>query len=147
MTTPDPFAAFESERTVIKPKPRTPVNAPAASAAPAPFFPATDPTPVADLGELGLLNPLVSAAGKLLVLIGKLHNLVQPPNVPALRASTAEAVNQFDQNARRAGVALPQGRRRHRVQPRRARRVPAAIGREQPLGTVRGRREDGARAA
>jgi len=104
MTTPDPFAAFESERTVIKPKPRTPANAPAASAAPAPFFPATDPTPVADLGELGLLNPLVSAAGKLLVLIGKLRNLVQPPNVPALRASTAEAVNQFDQNARRAGV-------------------------------------------
>jgi type VI secretion system protein ImpK len=57
------------------------------------------------VGELGLLNPLVSAAGKLLVLIGKLRNLAQPPNVPALRASTADAVNQFDANARRAGVS------------------------------------------
>ena len=103
MTTPDPFAAFESERTVIKPKPRTPGGTPSAPA-PAPFFGGADPTPVADVGELGLLNPLVSAAGKLLVLIGKLRNLAQPPNVPALRASTADAVSQFDASARRAGV-------------------------------------------
>ena len=54
-----------------------------------------EPLP-AELGDLGLLNPLVSAAGRLLVLMGKLRNLVQPPNVPALRASTAEAVQQFD---------------------------------------------------
>lgn len=102
-TPPDPFAAFESERTVIKPKPRTPGGTPPAPA-PAPFFGGADPTPAADVGELGLLNPLVSAAGKLLVLIGKLRNLAQPPNVPALRASTADAVNQFDASARRAGV-------------------------------------------
>jgi len=103
-TPPDPFAAFESERTVIKPKPRTPAGSAPAAPAPAPFVPATDPAP-AEIGELGLLNPLVSAAGKLLVLTAKLRNLAQPPNVPALRASTAEAVNQFDQNARRAGVS------------------------------------------
>jgi len=102
-TPPDPFAAFESERTVIKPKPRAPGGTPPAPA-PAPFFGGADPTPVADVGELGLLNPLVSAAGKLLVLIGKLRNLAQPPNVPALRASTADAVNQFDASARRAGI-------------------------------------------
>lgn len=101
MTTPDPFAAFESERTVIKPKPRAPGGAP--PAAPAAFATGIEPLP-ADVGELGLLNPLVSAAGKLLVLIGKLRNLVQPPNVPALRASTADAVNRFDAAARRAGV-------------------------------------------
>ena len=65
MTNPDPFAAFESERTVIKPKPRTPGGAPSAPA-PAPFFGGADPTPAAEVGELGLLNPLVSAAGKLL---------------------------------------------------------------------------------
>lgn len=103
MTTPDPFAAFESERTVIKPKPRVPGGH-------APVVPLTsmgsgaDPLP-AELGELGLLNPLVSAAAKLLVLIGKLRNLAQPPNVPALRASTADAVNQFDAAARRAGIS------------------------------------------
>jgi len=101
MTTPDPFAAFESERTVIKPKPRAPAGG--GGAAP-PLMPSAEPLP-AELGELGLLNPLVSAAGPLLVLIGKLRNLVQPPNVPALRASTAQAVQQFDAAARRAGAS------------------------------------------
>ena len=101
MSTPDPFAAFESERTVIKPKPRAPGYTPGAP--PPPPSGGGDVNAV-DVGELGLLNPLVSAAGKLLVLIGKLRNLVQPPNVPALRASTADAVNRFDAAARRAGV-------------------------------------------
>ena len=48
MTTPDPFAAFESERTVIKPKPRTPAGTPPPAAAPAPFFGGADPTPAVD---------------------------------------------------------------------------------------------------
>lgn len=100
MTTPDPFAAFESERTVIKPKPR----APGSAAAPPPSAPmGGEPLP-AELGELALLNPVVSAAGKLLVLMGQLRNRVHAPNVPALRASTADAVNQFDAAVRRAGV-------------------------------------------
>ena len=102
MTTPDPFAAFESERTVIKPKPRTP-----GGGAPPPTFaasPQAEPLPV-EVGELGLMNPLVSAAGKLLVLMGKLRGVSQMPNVQALRASTAEAVTQFEANARRAGAS------------------------------------------
>ncbi|VTU38995.1 DotU family type VI secretion system protein [Variovorax sp. PBL-E5] len=102
MTTPDPFAAYESERTVIKPKPRAPGGG--AAAVPPTQLGGGDAV-AGELGELGLLNPLVSAAGKLLVLIGKLRNLVQPRDVQALRASTAEAVNQFDADARRAGVA------------------------------------------
>lgn len=97
---PDPFAAFESERTVIKPKPRHPGGG---SGGPA-FVGGGGEAPPAELGELGLMNPLVSAAARLLVLIGRLRNMVQPPNVPALRTSTAEAVNQFDASARRAGV-------------------------------------------
>lgn len=101
MTTPDPFAAFESERTVIKPKPRAPGGA-APMPPPAPM--GGEPLP-AELGELGLLNPMVSAAGKLLVLMGQLRNMVHAPNVPALRASAADAVNQFDAAVRRAGVA------------------------------------------
>ena len=103
MTTPDPFAAFESERTVIKPKPRAAGGASPASGN-APYAASAEALP-ADVGELGLLNPLVSAAGRLLVLVGKLRNLVQPPNVPALRASTADAVNQFDAAARRSGAS------------------------------------------
>lgn len=104
MSTPDPFAAFESERTVIKPKPRSPAGG-SGGGAPTPPSQGVMPEPLpADVGELHLLNPLVSAGGKLLVLIGKLRNLVQPPNVPALRASTADAVNQFDAAARRGGA-------------------------------------------
>ncbi|WP_043112964.1 DotU family type IV/VI secretion system protein, partial [Pseudacidovorax intermedius] len=106
MSTPDPFAAFESERTVIKPKPRTPGaggNAPPPMMPP-PSSPGAEPLPT-ELGDLGLLNPLVSAAGRLLVLMGKLRNLVQPPDVGALRASAAQAVQQFDADARRAGAS------------------------------------------
>ncbi|HJS03238.1 MAG TPA: DotU family type VI secretion system protein [Variovorax sp.] len=103
MTTPDPFAAFESERTVIKPKPRGP-GGPAPVPPPASMGGGTEPLP-AEVGELGLLNPLVSAAGKLLVLVGQLRNMVHAPNVAALRASTADAVNQFDAAARRAGIS------------------------------------------
>ena len=103
MSTPDPFAAFESERTVIKPRPRSPGSTPPPPGTSA-IAMVSDPA-AADLGELALLNPLVSAAGKLLVLIGKLRNLVQPPDMAALRASTADAVNQFDAAARRAGVS------------------------------------------
>ncbi|OUL99130.1 DotU family type VI secretion system protein [Variovorax sp. JS1663] len=102
MTTPDPFSAFESERTVIKPKPRTPAGM-AAPPPPPPLMGGAEPLP-AELGELHLLNPLVSAAGPLLVLIGKLRNLAQPTNMATLRASTAEAVHRFDADARRAGV-------------------------------------------
>jgi len=101
MTTPDPFAAYESERTVIKPKPRA--SGGGGAAVPPTQMGGADALP-GELGELGLLNPLVSAAGKLLVLIGRLRNLVQPRDVAALRASTADAVNQFDAGARRAGV-------------------------------------------
>lgn len=106
MSTPDPFAAFESERTVIKPKPRAPGaggNAPPPMMPP-PSSPGAEPLPT-ELGDLGLLNPLVSAAGRLLVLMGKLRNLVQPPDVGALRASAAQAVQQFDADARRAGAS------------------------------------------
>ncbi|MES2531637.1 MAG: type IVB secretion system protein IcmH/DotU, partial [Pseudomonadota bacterium] len=103
MSTPDPFAAFESERTVIKPKPRGPGGGQPPSTPPAYAAASAEALPT-EVGELAVLNPLVSAAGKLLMLTARLRTLAQPPNVPALRASAAEAVNQFDAAARRAGV-------------------------------------------
>ena len=96
----DPFAAFESERTVIKPKPRAPGYAGAAPAEPSPLHDA----PANESADLGLLNPLVSAAGRLLMLASRLRTLVQPPNVPALRASAADAVQRFEVSARQAGI-------------------------------------------
>jgi len=99
MSAPDPFTAFEPERTLIKPKPRA--SGAAAMAPPNPIG-VPDSAP-AEIGEIALLNPLVSCASQLLLLTVKLRNLVQPPNAAALRASTAEAVQQFDIAARRAG--------------------------------------------
>ncbi|MCL2160482.1 MAG: type VI secretion system protein TssL, long form [Betaproteobacteria bacterium] len=104
MSTQVPFAAFESERTLIKPKPRTAGAAAIAPTAPGPVgAPAPNSAPIS-IGEIALLNPLVSCASPLLLLTAKLRNLVQPPNTAALRTSTAEAVQQFDIAARRAGI-------------------------------------------
>ena len=62
MTPEDPFAAYESERTVIKPKPRASA---ASGGSSAPMTSMGGPEPAgAELAELGLLNPLVSAAGR-----------------------------------------------------------------------------------
>jgi len=105
MSTPDPFAGHESGRTVIKPRPRQAGGAatPAASAMTG-AAPLDAGAPAPDVGALGLVNPLVSAAGRLLVLTARLRHLVQPRDVAALRASAADAVNQFDADARRAGI-------------------------------------------
>jgi type VI secretion system protein ImpK len=100
MSTPDPFAAFESERTIIKPKPRA-----ATPAAPPPSAGSAAPEPTsAEVGEIALLNPLVSCASRLLLLTGKLRSLAQPPDTAALRAATAQAVQQFDAAAHSAGI-------------------------------------------
>lgn len=98
----DPFAAFESERTIVKPKPRHAAGGGAASAAPRP--PAPAPLP-ADLGHLTGLNPLISAATPLLVLASQLRRLAQPSHPAAVRAAASEAVRRFDADARSAGVA------------------------------------------
>jgi type VI secretion system protein ImpK len=103
MSTIDPFAAFESERTVIKPKPQTP-HRPSPPPAQGPSAPTDGATAAVEWGQIALLNPLVSCASRLLLLIGKLRNTAQTLDAAALRASTAEAVQQFDTAARRAGI-------------------------------------------
>ncbi len=104
MSTPDPFAPFESERTVIKPKPKMPSAASAAM--PPPSFGTADaePDPI-EVSALGLLNPLVSCASSLLGLVAHLRTLAQAPNVEALRNSVADAVRRFEASANRAGVS------------------------------------------
>ena len=83
---PDPFAAFESERTIIKPRPRAPAGVSPSVAPPPP-----QAAPALDVGAVALLNPLVSAASPLLGLIASLRQATQAPQVPALRASLVAA--------------------------------------------------------
>ena len=66
---PDPFAAFESERTIIKPRPRAPAGAtpPPAPAMAPPAGPTVDVG--VNVGSVALLNPLVSAASPLLAFV------------------------------------------------------------------------------
>lgn len=108
---PDPFAAFEGDRTVIKPSagrgPRPAAgpapSAPASGWAPPPSAPAGD----AAFGELpayASLNPLVQAAAPLLAAAPRLRAMVRHPNPQALRASLADSVKRFETAARQQNL-------------------------------------------
>jgi type VI secretion system protein ImpK len=104
----DPFAAFGSDRTVIKPSagrgPRAAATpAAAAPAAPAPttgWAPAPPAPDAAELPAYASLNPLVQAAAPLLSAAPRLRAMVRHPNPQALRASLAESVQRFESAAR-----------------------------------------------
>jgi type VI secretion system protein ImpK len=106
----DPFAAFESDRTIIKPsaggarKPAgAPVEAaPAAAARPTGSTPARHPgeAVVTDLPPHASLNPLVQAAAPLLSAAPRLRAMVRHPNPAVLRESLVEAIKRFEAGAR-----------------------------------------------
>lgn len=110
----DPFAAFESERTIIKPSAgraragasATPAGAdraaeagssPTQAAAARADGPASAPLP--ELGAHASLNPLVHAASPLLSAAPRLRAMPRHPNPQALRASLVEAIRQFELSA------------------------------------------------
>ncbi len=104
MSNPDPFAAFEPERTVIKPKPRLSGNdRPQASSLPT-ASPRTGDSAPLDMASVSVLNPLVSAASTLLGLISSLRNVRQPPNIPGLRSSLTHAIQRFEADAHKLGL-------------------------------------------
>jgi type VI secretion system protein ImpK len=101
----DAFNPFESDRTIIKPRPRL---APQDLASNASFSNgqqnlAADLEPV-DSGELKILNPLVTVASELLGLFSYLRQLPHAPNASQLRASLVSATQRFENNARKSGV-------------------------------------------
>ncbi|MDP3084327.1 MAG: DotU family type VI secretion system protein [Rubrivivax sp.] len=105
----DPFAAFESDRTVIKPSagrgPRAGA-APAAAPAPATGWAPAPPAQAAatELPAYASLNPLVQAAAPLLSAAPRLRAMVRHPNPAALRASLVESVKRFEASARAQGL-------------------------------------------
>lgn len=107
MSTNDPFAAFASDRTVIKPNPGgRPVRLPETPAA-APPPPASDAfEPGADdpfsLG--GSLNPLADAAAPLLQLVPRVRAMAVCPDPVALRDTIARMVRRFETQAREQGL-------------------------------------------
>lgn len=106
---PDPFAAFESDRTVIKPSAGRAARAAAAAAAAAPAAHApVQPTMAAEqavpLQGVASLNPLVQAAAPLLSAAPRLRATLRHPNPAALRDSLVEAVKRFEAAARAQGL-------------------------------------------
>jgi type VI secretion system protein ImpK len=104
MSTPDPFAAFESDRTVIKPKPRLSGSDPVqTSPLSTGAFRVAETAPL-DMAAVAVLNPLVSAASTLLGLISSLRNVRHAPNIPALRNSLTQAMQRFETDAHKLGL-------------------------------------------
>ena len=102
----DPFAAFDADRTLIKPSAGRgapaagPAQAPAAAARPA------RPTdvPLPDLPAHASLNPLVQAAAPLLSAAPRLRATVRHPDPAALRANLVESIKRFESAARTRGL-------------------------------------------
>jgi type VI secretion system protein ImpK len=104
MSTPDPFAAFETDRTVIKPKPRPSGNDHLqTSSLSTGAFRVAETAPL-DMAAVAVLNPLVSAASTLLGLISSLRNVRHAPNIPALRNSLTQAMQRFETDAHKLGL-------------------------------------------
>jgi type VI secretion system protein ImpK len=117
---PDPFAAFESDRTVIKPsagRGARPGAAAQPGAAPtgAAMPPAAAPTagvppmggPAPELPQLpgvASLNPLVQAAAPLLGAAPRLRATLRHANPAALRQQLIAAVQRFEATARQQGL-------------------------------------------
>lgn len=95
----DPFAAFESEHTLIKPKPRV-----AATTGVPPAIADVSPPPALNLGELPHLNPIVAAASGLLRLTTQLRQLADHPNPAGLRTALANDIQHFESTLRKQGV-------------------------------------------
>jgi type VI secretion system protein ImpK len=105
----DPFAAFGSDRTVVKPSAgRGPTAAggpaaPPAQAAVAPGGAREIPLSL-DTMMSGSLNPLVNAALPMLAAAPRVRETARHPNPAALRDALAEGVRKFEAHARAQGL-------------------------------------------
>ncbi len=105
----DPFAAYGSDRTVIKPSAgRAGAPAAAAAAAPAPAAPAA---PMGKEAPMSLdammsasLNPLVSAAMPVLAAAPRVRHTARHPNPTGLRDALGDGIRKFETQARAQGL-------------------------------------------
>jgi type VI secretion system protein ImpK len=109
--TNDPFAAFGSDRTVIKPTagrtPRAPdaSNAVPAPSASAPASGAGRDVPLAmDALMTASLNPLVATAAPMLIAAPRIRTTARHPNPAALKDALAEGIRKFEAQARAEGL-------------------------------------------
>ncbi|HOB92608.1 MAG TPA: DotU family type VI secretion system protein [Aquabacterium sp.] len=104
---PNPFAAFEGERTLIKPSAGRAPRAGDTPAAAAPPTAGAGLPPLPDGSALpphASLNPLVQCAAPLLAAAPRLRATLRHPDPAALRAQLAESVRRFEAGARAQGL-------------------------------------------
>jgi type VI secretion system protein ImpK len=106
--TGDPFAAFGSDRTVIKPsagrgRAVTAATAPAAPATPQGSTSKDVPLSL-DTMMSGSLNPLVNAAMPLLAAAPRVRHTARHPNPAGLRDALSEGIRKFESQARAQGL-------------------------------------------
>lgn len=112
MNDQDPFAAFESDRTVIKPsagRSRQATSSPPAGASSAAHGAATqasgaEATMPLDTLMSSSLNPLVSAAMPLLTTAARIRYMAQHPNPAALKDALTQSIQKFESQARAQGL-------------------------------------------
>ncbi|CAH0351010.1 DotU family type VI secretion system protein [Aquabacterium sp. CECT 9606] len=111
MSEEDPFAAFESDRTIIKPsagrKPGAGAAAPAAAApssAPIGGLPPGAGSVTLDALMSASLNPLVSAAAPLLNAAPRIRAMAQHPNPAGLKDALADGIRKFEAQCRQRGL-------------------------------------------
>jgi type VI secretion system protein ImpK len=108
----DPFAAFGSDRTIIKPsagRAGAGMTAAAPASQPAPQAPTGKDVPLSlDTMMSGSLNPLVNAAMPLLAAAPRVRHTARHPNPAALRDALAEGIRKFEAQARAQGLANEQ---------------------------------------
>lgn len=114
MSEEDPFAAFESDRTIIKPSAgRKPGPSATATAGQAPLGQSS--APIGGLppgaGSVSLdalmsasLNPLVSAAAPLLNAAPRIRAMAQHPNPAGLKDALADGIRKFEAQSRQRGL-------------------------------------------
>jgi type VI secretion system protein ImpK len=108
----DPFAAFGSDRTVIKPSAG---RAPRAGAAAPEAAPAATAAPTGREAPLAMdalmtasLNPLVAAAAPLLAAGPRVRTTARHPNPAGLKDALADGVRKFEAQARAQGLSNEQ---------------------------------------
>lgn len=100
----DPFAAFDADRTVIKPSAGRGARPGAPTAAPPPASPPVVALPMPDLPPHASLNPLVQAAAPLLSAAPRLRATLRHANPAALREQLVASVQRFEAAARAQGL-------------------------------------------
>jgi len=99
MSQDDPFAAFDSDKTLILPRPG---GRPAKRA---PEAPTQWQEPSHEPASASGLNPLVAAANELLNLVPQLRASLEHPDPAGLREHLANQIRSFETQARATGIS------------------------------------------